>query len=265
MAVTIVQDSLRDVSATEVGGLIRELHQECIVTWEAADQFPTNLTATENILSAAEAAGVGVPGSKLGTAQGGLYVTSRGVRIESTNRAQLTVSYRYINDSLNNAVVIRPSNRLKQITTQTDRTRTPLRVVHNEQPQNGEISVLEADHAFQVDVRVDLEGTGADGNRVVNDWINKTNSSKWDHFNGSKWTWLCTMVNYQYLNWPNVYMFTFEFAYDVTTWQPQVFWRESSSGRPPLGLAYDPEGKDPNAGRKDIKWYDERDYNADVA
>ena len=253
MASTITTDSIREVSCREVAGIMVEAVTTAILEETTADAWPANKSKMQNVL---DEAGLPAPGDTFDADHPNLWLDHRDVRFESPKRCEVVSHFTYYPSLINgDAALDKLSSQMTQITSQTDRSAMPIIVEHSNRKQNGEISVLSPQDGFTRDV-VFTVLPGAQ--YVVKDqWQGKINSSPWN--GGDAKTWLCTAATPDPLAikvgaafWHFIYHF--EFAYDPEGWQPEVFWRDASTGRPPDGLVQD-------VGRKTVIWYDTLNFN----
>ena len=255
MAENIILDSIREVSSSEWAGVIVEATSVAIVEKNDAT-WPTDKSVMQTVY---DLAGVPQPGDTFSPDHSNLIVRNRSCRMESPGRAEVTISYKFTPSSLNSdAQFDKLSSTLAQITTQRNRDGEEIVVSHGGNNQLGEISVLNPEDGFSREVYVSGIVPG-DQHNIQTGWQAHVNSSVWNH--GAAGTWLCLKALPDPLDirdsqgtWSFIYQF--EFAYDETGWQPQVFWRDPTTGRPPDGL-------EPGTGSKEVIWYNARDFNAD--
>ena len=91
---------------------------------------------------------------------------------------------------------------------------------------------------------------------IIGQWLDSVNSSTW--LNGTPGQWLCTSVEAQELELTrtnNVWRFVFEFQQDPYGWQPEIWFKDSRTGRPPYGVVA-------GVGFKGVFWYPTLDYNS---
>lgn len=96
--------------------------------------------------------------------------------------------------------------------------------------------------------------------KIANIIVGYVNSVEWGD-GGKPRTWLCTAANWKAFDIPTIvepikdrYYFTFEFQYNMDTWDPYVVFINPKTGKPPVGLVKD-------IGYKHVKWFPECDFN----
>ena len=252
---TVILDSIRDVSCSEVAGVIAEATRTAIVIEEDADSWGSGASRMQDILNLDD---LPAPGSVFDADHTSLYATGRTLRMESPGRAEVVISYRFYPSSLNNNFHLdRPNTGMAQITTQKDRDGSPLKVTHDQVAQGGEITVMQPEDGFDRDIVLSVPP--GSHQQITRDWQGYINSGTW--FDSEPGTWLCQQALPEPLDtrateptWK--YIYHFSFAYEPTGWNPDIFWRDPGSGRPPSGLV-------DGTGFKEISWYDQRDFNID--
>jgi len=178
----------------------------------------------------------------------------------------VTVHYGRYNTSLNGGidnspVIYSPLQSLKQINTERDPDGNAITVSYTgsegqgPQTQWGEISVLDSEVGFSLDIAITTEQPTT----IMTLWGNAVNSAIWNGYGPG--TWLCRRCTFRPLSvvaGSNKHAFTFEFVHDHSGWQPWVFWRDAHSGRSPSDLTLD-------TGYKEIPWHLAIDFGVEPA
>ena len=249
-------NTYRELSCREIAGVIFEATTEAVV--ERNDgAWPTDATQMQTVL---DLVGLPAPGEVFSEAHPRLHCIGRDCRIEDKGIAVVTMSWHHYPTALNGDPAFdRPNSQLTQINTQKDRAGLNIEVMHDDRTQLGEISVLTPEDGFERDVVLTVLGDGFDQYRIKSEWHSRINETAWN--NGSAEAWLCTQALPEPLDIRagvdnHKYIFHFAFAYNELGWQPDVFYRDPATGRPPKGLV-------PDVGFKTVTWYETRDFNVE--
>lgn len=262
MTVSIVQDSLRQVSAAEAGGYMTDLTLAYIVTSDnAASDFGTDALS---LFAVSGHASVDQPGDQLSEATGNdqgekqLFVIGRDFRFESPGRCDVRIRYKMFNVALHprasHLTIFEPLLDVAPIQSQTDRQGSPILVTRGgHAPQYGEISAMNASVGFRYPMAISTDVPGI----LSAAWTNTVNEGEF--LGGAPGTWLCRNASYRPLDArhsslsgrPRRWVFDFEFIHDSSGWQPWVFWKDSATGRPPDDLVS-------GQGYKKIDWHQTR-------
>jgi hypothetical protein len=270
------------LAAAESGGVVRSHTTSYLVEGDDLD-FGTGGDAPVQVLNKHDIIGLPMPGDRLFMQfdspweTSDLFVTGRTCRMETPTIAIVDVTWQQFETSLNHPDGIGTSHTVgtKTVTTSTDRSGQPLKVVYGhditsttfeEQLASGSVqqpsvTVMDAEPVFEIELVLELDNS-RNPSDISRHYVGKTNSAPWRELGENQW--LCLAATPRPLN-PYVskiyhsihsYVFAFQFAasaYDQG-WNPTVEWTDPTTRMPPGDLE---EG----VGRRHVKWYDAVDFN----
>lgn len=284
MTVTF-QTGVLPINVVERGGIITELTEQVTATSDNnATDWGTTPSKVKKILNHAS-----VP-QPAGTLAGmsNLYVTARDLSMIDPATAVINVNYERFNTRLNgtndNYVVIESRPQMVSVTTQKDQQGTrPLIVEHNDQlPQLAEMSILVPGGGFNVKMIKSIttlsEFSSGGVNHIIKKWRGKVNENNGWQTASDKHHWLCSDVAPRLIRKPIEiadrtdnsdlsltwwWALTFEFLWSEDGWNPDVFWRDPSTGRPPSDLTPHDDGPGRNVGTYRTEAYEAIDFSAE--
>jgi len=218
----------------------------------------TGITDTDTKALQTAVTKVGALGTALGagTVEGGdkLFLESVSPRIESTQDgtvAFVDVTYRRVDGDAEDPMPLSGGGTLSEITTELDKGGKPITVTdENGETQMGSISVLSPQRTISLST---IEAVQTPGD-LVKEYNGSVNSENWNAGESGTWLASVTFDRYDLSATPRKWKFNWEFQYEPTGWNPQVFFI-NKKGRPPANLV---EGK----GWKTIEWYTAVDFGA---
>jgi len=185
----------------------------------------------------------------------GLIATRRTVQIHNAQQATVDVKYEYINETLNSInAVTTTANTVRSVVTDTTVDGTEINVTHQGLTEAAEVSVQIPDGGFSIRLQCSTDDPVAD---VHDAWLGKVNSSVWVVYGGAIASWLCTAVDWEPIDNDELWLFNFTFRWNPRTWSPEAKWILRDTGRAPAALDA--------SGRKNVDWYDSRDFNTEPA
>lgn len=253
MAVTL--DNIRDLEARERFGVLVYLRRQAVVT---------GLAQTDYAVLKAALADASVPdnGDFL-SGDSNLVLTTRNVRVvpDSPSTCEVELIYEHTDNEGQNLTdppyglaITTSHSSLQQITTELDADASQITVAHtwpdtdDDWPgeaitQGGEITVM----IPQETIRVQGMFSTTTPWRLVDEMIGHVNSSAW--MGGAAATWLCTDAHYSFWDFnTGICRVSFEFQYNMHGWNPDVFFIDPRTNKPPPSLVL-------NTGYKTITWY----------
>jgi hypothetical protein len=245
-----------------------------VLEWAAGDfGSATDATQIVAMLLAQDISGLPLPGDQFDSTQANtgdhLICTQRDVNVISTNKCEITCIYRFINQKFNAPILVRPSNTLVQVNTNKDGDgQTLLNVAYVQdgvtKTQVGEISALSPQAGWRMEIVGDLGSTSPWN--IVDAWIGKINSKVYLGWNIESVlitdvVWLPLLQK----SGGNKYIFDFEFQVSPVgkPHQPEVMWRDPTTGRVPADVSQGEASEGNPPGRKYADWHDKRDFDVE--
>lgn len=249
-------DKMGDLEATESHGVVQSLKRGYILDGLDASTGPGLMW------QALTYSGLPVDGS-LAPGDTNLVCTGRQARPmpNSKTKAEVIVTYEPIGTA--NRFIFSGGGTLSSVRTQVDRYGNEVVVAHqwpNDDPDWPNEVQLQPIDLNVMQPQKTLVATGplnvAYPDQVVDLWLGSMNSAAWA--GRGPYEWMCVdceftpmRVGYgQFRKW----MFTFQFQHDFTTFVPQVYFTDSRTNKPPVGLI-------PGVGMRYIDWYGLLDFN----
>jgi hypothetical protein len=277
MTLSVVTDSLRNVSCRTEGNVIMELRTTAIVHSDGSD-ITTDATGLQNVL---DATGLPQDGSTLkATTHPNLFVASRVAAMESPRRAQVTIDYQFFNRRLNYQRLLGTTNEgyyywpifgMSNVNTSIlgpipgspeppgagELPRHDPIVVQkpNFKDQTANVVAAQAEPGFRTQVVVCTENPLL----VVSRYGNSLNLEDWNGQSTTKW-W-CRSVTFRPLDLrfdvgetrvpdKQRFVFDFEFMFNPKGWQPKAQYVDPQTGR-----------GDPSQPPRDIEWHRLQNFN----
>ena len=261
MAVQVKIDRIITLEATERFGIIyRLVRQARVINLEDTDYSV--------LFSALEEAGIPIVGSGL-DGEDNLILVERNPRLFDESTVDVDLVYEHIlNEGQDldggsaEEVLIESHSNVSQVSSYVDSVGAPITVEYtypNDDPDYpGQTKVQGVNiQVYQAQETILIKGikTTNDPRAYIQEFLGCINDLPWK--DGIAHQWMCTGASYKLhdIGPSKRYLFTFEFQFTSTSWNPEVTFIDERTGRPPEDLTT-------GVGYKYITYHKEVDFDA---